>query len=82
MQQDDFVTSVIDAVAEIAKISKKDKDKIDEMLRFRFSGETIYIKRRGPTYKEAIKAATGTHQEIADLLGVSKTMVYRVRKGR
>jgi hypothetical protein len=82
MQQDDFVTAVIESVAEIAKISKKDKDKIDETLRFRFSGEMIYIKKRGPCYRDAIRAATGTAEEIALMFDVNERTVRRVRKGR
>lgn len=82
MQQDDFITAVLDTVAENTSLSKAARAKIDAELRFNWAGSPAYIKKRDPSYREAIRAAVGTHEEIARQFNVSVRTVFRVRKGR
>lgn len=82
MPDDDFITSVLDTVANHVAISKQKRDKIDADLRLSWGGAPIYILKRSPTRRQAIRDATGTYAEIASAFDVSTTTVWRVRKGR
>ncbi|MEY4967287.1 MAG: hypothetical protein RL274_2870 [Pseudomonadota bacterium] len=82
MQEDDFVVSVIDTVAEHVTLSKPKRAEIDQALRLNWGGMPVYVARRSPTMRQAIRDAVGTYDEIARAYGVSTTTVWRVRKGR
>lgn len=82
MPDDDFITSVLDTVSTHVPISKPKRDRIDADLRLNWGGSPIYILKRSPTIRQAIRDATGTYAEIATAFNVSLTTVWRVRKGR
>jgi hypothetical protein len=82
MQQDDFISAVLDTVSSNVSMSKAARAKIDAELRQQWAGAPVYIKKREPTYRESIRAAVGTHEEIAKMYSVSVRTVFRVRKGR
>lgn len=82
MPHDDFLTAVLDTVAENVQISRAARAKIDAALRASWAGAPVYIKKRSPVFRDAIRAAVGTHAEIARLYNVSERTVSRVRRGR
>ena len=82
MPQDDFVTELLDTVAECVTLSKPARQRLDAAIRQRWSGAPVYVKRNGPLLRRSIQEATGTHAEIAHALGVSIKTVWRYRKGR
>lgn len=82
MQDDDFITAVLDTVAAHVQISKQKREKIDSDLRQAWGGAACYILKRSPTRRQAIRDAVGTYDEIAAAFNVSTTTVWRVRKGR
>ena len=83
MQQDDFITAVLDTVAANVQISKSARAKIDSALRTNWGGcQVLYISKKSPTMRQAIREAIGSHEEIARQFNVSRQTVWRVRKGR
>ena len=82
MQRDDFVTDLLDTIAETMPLTKPARAKLDAAIRQRFHGSPNYVKRNGPLLRRTIQEATGTHAEIAHALGVSIATVWRYRKGR
>lgn len=82
MPHDDFVSDVLDTVSQNVSLSKPARAKIDADLRQQWAGAPVYIKKRDPIYRDAIRAAVGTHEEIARQFNVSIMTVRRVRKGR
>lgn len=82
MQRDDFVTDLLDTIAETITVSKPARAKLDAAIRQRWSGAPVYVKRNGPLLRRTIQEASGTHAEIAHALGVSIKTVWRYRKGR
>lgn len=80
MQQDDFVTDLLDTIHETVTLTKQARAKLDAAIRHRWSGAPVYVKRNGPLMRRTIQEATGTPQEIAHALGISVRTVWRYRK--
>ncbi len=82
MPADDFITAMLDTVAEHVAISQAKRARIEADLRQAWGGAPCYILKRSPTRRQAIRDAVGSYAEIANKFSVSLTTVWRVRKGR
>ena len=82
MQRDDFVSDLLDTIAECVSLSKPARTRLDTAIRQRWSGAPVYVKRNGPLLRRSIQEASGSPAEIAHALGVSIRTVWRYRKGR
>ena len=80
MQRDDFVTDLLDTIAETLPLTKPARARLDAAIRQRWSGAPVYVKRNGPLLRRTIQEATGTPAEIAHALGISIRTVWRYRK--
>lgn len=82
LDADDFVTSVVDTVSRVIKLSNPQREKIDATLRNEWGGFPVYVPQRPPSLRQAIRDASGTYDEIARKFRVSRVTVWRYRKGR